>query len=57
MDVGMSSIQAYKAPKQERTLVSKVHKQGHSAHLPKLPYTSGCMIIVEYANQFKIATN
>ena len=28
MDVGMSSIQAYKAHKQEGTLVSKVHKQG-----------------------------
>ena len=28
MDVGMSSIQAYKAYKQEGTLVSKVHKQG-----------------------------
>ena len=26
--VGMFSIQAYKANKQERTLVSKVHKQG-----------------------------
>ena len=28
MDVGMSSIQAYKVHKQEGTLVSKVHKQG-----------------------------
>ena len=28
MDVGMSSIQAYKAHKQEGILVSKVHKQG-----------------------------
>ena len=28
MDVFMSSIQAYKARKQEGTLVSKVHKQG-----------------------------
>ena len=28
MDVGMSSIQAYKAHEQEGTLVSKVHKQG-----------------------------
>ena len=28
IDVGMSSIQAYKAHKQEGTLVSKVHKQG-----------------------------
>ena len=27
MDVGMSSIQSYKAHKQEGTLVSKVHKQ------------------------------
>ena len=27
MDVGMSSMQAYKAHKQEGTLVSKVHKQ------------------------------
>ena len=26
--IGMSSIQAYKAHKQEGTLVSKVHKQG-----------------------------
>ena len=40
MDVGMSSIQACKAHKQERTLVSKVHKQGGTrhAHLPKYPY-------------------
>ena len=28
MDVGMSSIQAFKVHKQEGTLVSKVHKQG-----------------------------
>ena len=28
LDVEMSSIQAYKAHKQEGTLVSKVHKQG-----------------------------
>ena len=55
----MSSIQAYKAHKQEETiaattLVSKVHK----AHLqiPKRPYISGCMIIVGYANQFKVTT-
>ena len=27
MDVGMSSIQVYKAHKQEGTLVNKVHKQ------------------------------
>ena len=33
MDVGMSSIQAYKAHKQERTLVSKVHKQGAARHI------------------------
>ena len=36
MDVGMSSIQAYKAYKQEGTLVSKVHKQGLGA-LGKFP--------------------
>ena len=41
----MSSIQAYKAHKQEGTLVS----MGHSAHLPKHPYISGGMIIVGYA--------
>ena len=28
MDVGMSSIQVYKAHKQEGTPVSKMHKQG-----------------------------
>ena len=53
----MSSIQAYKAHKQEGTLVSKVHKQlrgTRSAHLPKHPYISGCIIIVGYANQFKV---
>ena len=33
MDVGMSSIQAYKAHKQERTLVSKVYKQGGTRHI------------------------
>ena len=48
----MSSIQAYKAHKQEGTPVSKVHKQGLSAHLPKHPYISGCMILVGYSNQF-----
>ena len=37
LDVGMSSIQAYKAHKQEitiaaKTLVSKVHKQGASSN-------------------------
>ena len=59
MDVGMSSIQAYKAHKQEGTLVSKVHKQGalDPAHLPKHPYISGCIIIVGYANQFKVTKN
>ena len=51
----MSSIQAYKAHKQEgtiaaTTLVSKMHKQGH-LRIPKHPYISGCMIIVGYANQ------
>ena len=53
----MSSIQAYKAHKQEGTLVSKVHKQlrgTRSAHLPKHPYISGCIIIAGYANQFKV---
>ena len=52
----MSSIQAYKAHKKEGTLVSKVHKQGGTWHndLPKHPYISGCMIIVGYANQFKV---
>ena len=25
-----------------------------SAHLPKHPYISGCIIIVGYANQFKV---
>ena len=59
MNAGMSSIQAYKAHKQEgtiaaTTLVSKVHKQGHSVHFPKHHYISGCMIIVGYANQFKV---
>ena len=44
MDVGMSSIQAYKAHKQERPLVSKVHKQGAARHIliPKHLYISGC---------------
>ena len=37
----MSSIQAYKAHKQEGTTL-QVHKQFHSAHLPKHPYISGC---------------
>ena len=41
MDVGVPSTQAYKAYKQGTQLVSK----GHSAHLPKLPYFSGCMIM------------
>ena len=52
MDVGMSSIQAYKATQTRRN----TGKQGaqtrgtHSAHLPKHPYINGCMIIVGYAN-------
>ena len=51
----MSSIQAYKAHKQEGTLVSKVHTRGtRSAHLPKHPYISGSIIIVRYTNQFKV---
>ena len=38
MDVGMSSIQAYKAHKQEGPLVSKVHKQGAARHIfPSIP--------------------
>ena len=28
-----------------------------SAHLPKHPYISGCIIIVGYANQFKVTKN
>ena len=52
----MSSIEAYKAHKQEGTLVSKVHKQGalDRHRLPKHPYISGCIIIVGYANQFEV---
>ena len=38
----MSSIQAYKAHKQEGTLVNKVHKQVALSTLPKHPYISGC---------------
>ena len=53
MDVGMSSIQAYKAHKQEGTLVSNNCK----GHLSVHPYISGCMIIVGYANQFKATKN
>ena len=38
MDVGMSSIHAYKAHKQEGTLVSKVHKQEGTWHIfPSIP--------------------
>ena len=34
----MSSTQAYKAHKQEGTLVSKVHKQGAARHIfPSIP--------------------
>ena len=56
----MSSIQAYKAHKQEGTLVSKVHKQGalDLYIFPiKHPYISGCIIIIGYANQFEVANN
>ena len=56
----MSSIQAYKAHKQEGTLVSKVHKQGAlDRHIfpIKHPYISGCIIIIGYANQFEVANN
>ena len=58
----MSSIQAYKALTiVATTLVSKVHKQGaldtSQASLPKHPYISGCMIILGYANQFKVTTS
>ena len=51
----MSSIQAYKAHKQEGTLVSKVHKQlrgTRSAHLPKHPYISGCKAACLTTKQF-----
>ena len=61
---GMSSIQAYKAHKQEGSHDSSNNtgKQGaqtRAGHLriPKHPYISGCMIIVGYANQFKVTTN
>ena len=44
----MSSIQAYKAHKQERT---RCINKGHLAHLP---YISGCILIVGYATQFSV---
>ena len=59
MDVGMSSIQAYKAHEQEGTLVSKVHKQGgtRSAHLPKHPYISGSTACLTTKQFFPIFCN
>ena len=42
MDVGMSSIQAYKAHKQEGTLVSKVHKQRALSTSSQASLHSGC---------------
>ena len=53
----MSSIQAYKANKQEGTCTGKQGAQTRdtrSAHLPKHPYISGCIIIVGYAHQFEV---
>ena len=52
----MSSIQAYKAHKQEGRLVSKVNKQGALGTSSQASlHQSGCMIIVGYTNQFKVA--
>ena len=45
----MSSIQAYKTHKLEGTLVSKMH-----GALGTSSYISGCMIIVGYADQYKV---
>ena len=53
----MSSIQAYKAHEQEGTLVSKVHKQGALGTSSNSRASRGCMIIVEYTNQFKVTIN
>ena len=57
----MSSIQAYKAHKQEGTIAATtLHgKQGAQTikghlRIPKHPYISGCMIIVGYANHWRI---
>ena len=50
----MSNIQAYKAHKQEGTLVNKVHKQGHSAHLHKHPYISGCTAFLTTKQYFNL---
>ena len=52
-DVGLQSTQTRR----------NTGKQGaqtratHLTHLPKHPYISGCMIIVGYANQFKVEKN
>ena len=59
----MSSIQAYKAHKQEGTIAATtlvarctIANKEHSAHLHKHLYISGCMIIVGHANVFKVTT-
>ena len=54
----MSSIQAYKAHKQEGPLVSKVHKQGAARHIliPKHPYISGCPAYLTTKHFFKLYT-
>ena len=49
----MSSIQAYKAHKQEGPPVSKV---GSSAHLPKHPYISGCTAYLTTKHFFQLYT-
>ena len=56
-DVGMSSIQAYKAHKQEgtiaaTTLVSKVHKQGASLNSQASLYTSVAAPYVKQPSSF-----
>ena len=54
MDVGMSSIQAYKAHKQEGTLVSKVHKQGAFGTSSNIPTSVAALHVKQPISFFNL---
>ena len=53
---GLQSTQTRRNYSSNNTGKQDAQTRGH-LRIPKHPYISGCMIIVGYANQFKVTTN